>query len=400
MPPNRSSLSMQRKIAKLEKELIDLITQGDQQDQDARRELLVLRGDLTSLQHRLKARAAGDPKDYEDALKQVFDDEALPTRVLEKQARFCLTSHKYEIALKQIEHVKRYEEIADYLRQELRQQTEARDNETLSLLNQISKVSAGRDEIEEKLKKIEEQTVELQQLRSSLTTEASFAQSPLTPESPTQWISYSFNGLVSTLSPIISTPISLATSKVWTDAKDALESEKEDVVNLAMPTIISSRLHRMRSSRRIAGKDGLGGSSHHSTTKELGRNGLEVHTYHVRRPVGDKSTNSLSASSYHEALNLPFQAIACGTSLINAFAGIEDENDGNDDSFASTEPASPDWFGSPASLTKPSVGSVDPSTFGSNFDKLWDSEEKDKLEAPSSPTSAALRKLTEEVYTF
>ena len=406
--------SSQSRIGEYEERLLELITAGDKADQDARRELLVLRGDLTSIQNRLRARSKGDVEEYEDAVKLAFRDTIIPTRVLEKQARFCLTSHKYEILLKQMDHVKKYdEEIATYLKVEITQQAKEKEIQTSSLQEQIKQATAELDEMEANMRrKIEEQTKEIEELRSNLQGKCQPQQqdfsSPNVP--PRRAIEYS-----DLQSKLLATPRTLAESNVWTNVKDALGKKNTDnkdyddeLTGLSIPTITSTRLNILRSSRSQSVRGGLGsGRSYHSPKMrrskggggDKGRGSLTASSYHVSRST--RQDDSLGSQSFHDAVT----SMARGASLMNIFTGTDDD-DSVSDSMASQEPIMAadggvgGWFGSPeSSVCKPSVAG-DPSTFGANFDTLLPSasEEKNELDAPLSPTSAALKRLSMEVY--
>ena len=132
-----------------------------------------------------------------------------------------------------------------------------------------------------------------------------------------------------------------------------------------------------------------------------GKGNLSPNSYHVRRPLTRDDENSLSAGSYHGVWNDTITSVTRATSIMNMLTGTEDDDSSHDSNSVASEPMSPGWFGSPRlSLRRPSVAGSDPSSFGANFDKLLAStgEEKNDLDAPLSPTSAALKRLTLEVY--
>ena len=344
------------------------IREGEEARLNARREILSLRAELTALTGRLKQRSEEIPMFlYQREMKAVFDENELPTPyVIKIQAQLCQTLHQQEIQLKQMHLTKKKnKKVITYLQNEAKRLTEENAQRELELVNRIAQKNAERHAEMDALKeKVLHQEEEIRKLQRTLGMDDG-CHSPVATRK-----SLSLRNLMESISPL-ATPKALRMSKVWADAKH-LEQP-----SLQSPT---GSYFKRDSSVRFSNSFWLMDSSSHSNQTNTSN--------------GDRDRIPSRPSI--------LQALALGPSLRNLMGTPEQEGRKRTSfSTESTKDPSDSSEDSPATFSKPRRLSqshpVRGSYLGKDLRTLLQSHDDD---APPSPTTASLKKLSEEVFSY
>jgi hypothetical protein len=303
---------------------------------------------------------------YKEAVRDVFgDDEVVATssdRSWTLQAKLCQVLHRHEIQVKQIHFLKQHHKqhlVNSLLKKELKE-LEQRKPET-ELRSEIERVQTQTQRLrEESERRLTEQQEEIEALRRFIEE-----RNLLTPQVSTAG---SFDGSASssgfynnnnnsTTDMDIGTPKILQQSKIWVNLKQAEEKDADALWEVWKSATMSLSLH--------------GGGSNH-----FGRNSS---SHHKSSPPTGRISMPLPGSSSHNSVD------GGGGGRQSIFGAIlggmlweDDNDDDNDDGLACESPPSNRF--KPKSVAEFLTG-------------------EDNSE-PLSPTSAAIRELADEVFSF
>lgn len=289
----------------LEHQMEDQMVAGDEARLVARREVLALRAKMTELQIKLKERQKSQRIGmYQREIKQVFANDAMPSPyVLNIQSQLCQVLHKNEVQLRQIKMTqKRNKKLISYLQKESEALTEENAQVELRFVNELAEASAQKHTLIEGLKEqAGDQEEEIKQIREErgLSPDLSL----LTPVSPRKNLADSFGDLMGslrhlTLAPLVHTPEALKKSKVWADAN---EENYDDVSDLNVSNHYKQREQREHFKRQASIKYGTSlddGSSSHSTDSYRG---MPSRSSMVNALSFGSIRSILSASEHHPA---------------------------------------------------------------------------------------------------
>jgi hypothetical protein len=361
---------------------------GDRKRYAQRRELLALRAKHIPITKNLKqllqkmddsssssssATAFDKHMDiYREAVQQVFgDDEAgKEERAVQLQTKLCHALHCHEMQVKQIHSLKRHHKhlVNHLLKKELREQEEGKTE--IDPLKSIAKLEEERRRLKEESEmRLKEQQEEMDALKQVLGE-----QNLLTPQISGVG---SFDGDASSLGYRIQngetaedmrTPKILQQSKIWVDLMEAEEKDADALWEA-----------------RKGANNLAGGSNHFRRSSSVNPTAMTLSNHNkIMSPTQDRNSSGslpMFGSPLHHAREV---VGAARQSIIGSILGgiwdVDEDGDGDDDGFACVSPQP----------TKKKFASNAVAAFLTGVD----------AEEPLSPTSAAIRELADEVFSF